>query len=65
MSSGVRLKGHRYVAKCKKTGLYLNFSCTGWTDDRLWAWTGNARQAQNMREQYPLGNEAVLRSSDE
>lgn len=43
----------RLVAYDPKKRLYLRYDCLGTTADRVWAWSGTLRQANNMVQQFP------------
>jgi len=50
----------RIVAYSRERGEYLIYSCVGGTPDRVWAWSGNRRQAANMVREFPSAEEFQL-----
>jgi hypothetical protein len=51
---------NRIVAYSRERGEYLIYSCNGGTPDRVWAWSGNPRQAANMVREFPSAEEFQL-----
>jgi hypothetical protein len=56
----VASSANRLVAYSRERREYLNFSCTGGTESRVWAWSGTVRQAQNMVASYPAAEDYLL-----